>query len=578
MDRSTVLRRLVDEARPYAPRLIVALALGVVAGLAPLALAYGINLLVDQVLPHHDFHVLAIVAAIIATSQIVGNLAGYGQSYLTAYSGQMMIATFRARLFERVLAMPLAAFDRWRPGEFMSRFTSDLGLMTDAVSISLPQLVQTLVTFFGALACMMWLDWRLSLVLLGAAPFVGYSVSRFSKLISSGTDRAQARIADLSSNLSEVLQNQRVVKAFGREAFEGERFRDANERFFGANMKVTQLNQTQTPVVASIIAIALIGVVYATVTEVTLGRLHNTGEVFQFFALAGSMINPMNRFSIFMGDFARALIGAGRVFEVLDLPIERADPPDARPLPRLRGDVRFDNVTFAYDGASAPVLNGFTTEMRAGEVVALVGPSGAGKSTIVNLVLRFFEPQHGAITVDGIDIANVRLAVLRSQIAIVPQETQLWSGTIADNIRYGRLDATDDEVRAAAREANVEEFVLALPEGYDTLVGERGIRLSGGQRQRVAIARAILRDPRILLLDEATSALDSHSEHLIEMALDRLLPGRTTIIIAHRLSTIRRATKILYIEGGAIRETGTHDELLRKSGNYAALYAAQFTK
>jgi subfamily B ATP-binding cassette protein MsbA len=239
--------------------------------------------------------------------------------------------------------------------------------------------------------------------------------------------------------------------------------------------------------------------------------------------------------------------------------------------------VRFEQVTFAYED-DRPVLLDFTAEMLHGEVVALVGPSGAGKSTIVNLVPRFYEPQRGRITVDGVDIANVRLGDLRNAIAIVPQETQLFNGTIADNIRYGRLTASDDEIVAAAKEANADEFVRRLSEGYDTIVGERGIRLSGGQRQRLAIARAILRDPRILILDEATSALDSHSEALIEDALDRLLPGRTTLIIAHRLSTIRRATKILYIEGGRVRETGTHDDLIAAGGPYANLHAAQFAR
>ncbi len=283
----------------------------------------------------------------------------------------------------------------------------------------------------------------------------------------------------------------------------------------------------------------------------------------------------MNRFSIFFADFARAFVGAGRVFEVLDLPIERGDPPDAIALPQIAGDVRFENVTFAYD-ADQPVLQSFSAEMLRGEVVALVGPSGAGKSTIVNLVPRFYDPQQGRITVDGVDIARVRLDDLRGAIAIVPQETQLFSGTIADNIRYGRLGASEAEIVAAAREANAEEFIQRLPDGYRTLVGERGIRLSGGQRQRLAIARAILRDPRILILDEATSALDSHSEALIEEALDRLLPGRTTLIIAHRLSTIRRATKILYIEAGRVRETGTHESLIAAGGLYANLHAAQF--
>jgi len=246
------------------------------------------------------------------------------------------------------------------------------------------------------------------------------------------------------------------------------------------------------------------------------------------------------------------------------------------PLPEMRGDIRFENVRFAYNADAPPVLEGMSAEMLHGEVVALVGPSGSGKSTIVNLVPRFYDPQGGRITVDGIDIARLRLADLRGRIALVPQETQLFNGTIAENIRYGRLEATAAEIEAAAHEANAAEFIAKLAEGYDTLVGERGIRLSGGQRQRIAIARAILRDPRILILDEATSALDSHSEKLIEEALDKILVGRTTLIIAHRLSTIRRATKILYIEGGRVAEVGTHESLLARGGAYATLHATQF--
>jgi subfamily B ATP-binding cassette protein MsbA len=260
------------------------------------------------------------------------------------------------------------------------------------------------------------------------------------------------------------------------------------------------------------------------------------------------------------------------------LPVERDDPPGALPLASVSGRIRFEHVRFTYAAGTPPVLDDLCAEMASGETVALVGPSGAGKSTIVNLVPRFFEPQSGRITIDDVDIAAVRLGDLRDAIAIVPQETQLFNGSIADNIRYGRLDATFEEIRAAAAEANAEEFVTALPDGYQTIVGERGIRLSGGQRQRIAIARAILRDPRILILDEATSALDSHSEALIEDALDRVLVGRTTLIIAHRLSTIRRASKILYIEAGRVREVGTHETLLAAGGPYATLHAAQFAR
>jgi ATP-binding cassette, subfamily B, bacterial MsbA len=571
------LRRLLREARPYYPRLVAGSLLGVLAGVAPLTLAQvAVYLQSDVLVPHPHWDVLVLVIVLILVSQIIGNAASYGQAYLTAFSGQKMVATFRARMFDRVARMPLREFDRWRPGELQSRMSSDLGLMTDAISISLPQFVQVTVTFVAALVYIVHLDWFLAVVLFVAAPVVAYVVGKFNALIVAGTKRSQERIADLSSNLTEVLANERIVKAFRREDFERDRFAAANERYFGAYMKVTQFNQTQAPVLATIVMFALCAIIALTAREVAVGRL-SPATAWGFWTATGLLINPMNRFSIFFADFARAFVGAGRVFEILDLPVEPDDPPNAVPLPDIIGDVRFESVTFAYDDGR-PVLESFAAEMLHGEVVALVGPSGAGKSTIVNLVPRFYDPQRGRITVDGVDIANVKLGDLRNAIAIVPQETQLFNGTIADNIRYGRLDARDDEIVVAAQEANADEFVRRLPDGYATIVGERGIRLSGGQRQRIAIARAILRDPRILILDEATSALDSHSEALIEDALDRLLPGRTTLIIAHRLSTIRRATKILYIEGGRVRETGTHEDLIAAGGPYANLHAAQFAR
>jgi ATP-binding cassette, subfamily B, bacterial MsbA len=571
------LRRLLREGRPYFPRLIAGTVLGVLAGVAPLTIIKVTGLLQSDVLirqPHWD--VLALIIALIIGSQIIGNLASYGQAYITAFAGQQMVAQFRARMFDRIARMPLREFDRWRAGEFQSRMSNDLGLMTDALSISMPQFIQTVVTFIGSLVWMITLDWLLAVVLFIAAPIVAWVVNKFNRLIVGGTKRAQERIADLSSNLVEVLANERVVKAFRREAYERDRFRAANERYVGAYMKVIQFNQTQAPVLAFIVMLAICAVVALTTREIAAGRI-SPSQAWEFWAATGLLINPMNRFSIFFSDFARAFVGAGRVFEILDLPVEPDDPPSARALPSILGDIRFDRVTFAYD-EDRPVLSDFSAEMLHGEVVALVGPSGAGKSTIVNLVPRFYELQQGRITVDGVDIADVRLSDLRDAIAIVPQETQLFNGTIAENIRYGRLNATDAELVAAAQEANADEFVQKLPEGYATVVGERGIRLSGGQRQRIAIARAILRDPRILILDEATSALDSHSEALIEDALDRLLPGRTTLIIAHRLSTIRRATKILYIEGGRVRETGTHEALIAAGGAYADLHAAQFSR
>ncbi len=573
----SVLRRLLDEARPFYPRLAVALVLGVIAGLGPLAYVKAFPLIISRVIDdrRHDMTVLWEVVVGLFVVNLISNAASYGQNYLTAWSGQRLIASLRVRLFARVLGLPLGEFDKWRPGEFLARFTNDLALMTDAVSISLPQMVQTVITFLGALAYMIYTDWLLTLFLLVFAPVVNFAVATFTRLISSNTKRSQERIADLAANLSEVIGGERIVKAFGREPYETERFRDSNERYFGAYMKLTQLGQTQTPVVGMIITIALLAIVAFSAREVVVGRMDREATI-SFWSAVVLAINPLNRFATYIGDLSKALVGARRVFEILDLPVERADPPDAVPLGRVAGAISFEDVTFGYVDGTAPVLLGFSAEVGAGEIVALVGPSGAGKTTIVNLVPRFYEPQAGRITLDRIDLDAIRLGELRAAIAIVPQEALLFSGTIAENIRYGRLEASPAEVEAAAREANAEEFILDLPQGYDTPVGERGARLSGGQRQRISIARAVLRDPRILILDEATSALDSHSERLIEAALDRLLPGRTTLIIAHRLSTIRRAHKILYVEAGRLLEVGTHDELLARGGRYAALHAAQF--
>jgi len=575
--RREVIARLLREAKPYYPRLAFALVLGVIAGLGPLAFSNAFPLIIDKVVkdPQHPIGLLVLVIVGVFVVNLVASAATYGQSYLTAWSGQRLIASFRVRLFERTMRMPVAEFDRWRPGEFIARFTNDLTLMTDALSVSLPQFFVSLVTLVGAIVYMIYVDWLLSLLLFVFAPVVNVVVATFTRLISAATRRAQERVADLSANLTEVLQGERIVKAFGREGYETTRFAASNDNYFGAYMKSLQLGMTQTPIVSMIITTALLGIVAASVRETIAHRL-TSGQVFQFWTLVVLAINPLNRLAAFIGDISKGLIGASRIFEVLDLPVE---PEGARTLPAseaIRGALAFRNVTFAYNDDAPAVLHDLSATIEAGEIVALVGPSGAGKTTIVNLVPRFYEPRSGTIELDGRALSSLPLGALRAAIAIVPQEAMLFSGTIAENIAYGRLDASQPEIEAAAREANADEFVLDLPLGYETPVGERGLRLSGGQRQRISIARAVLRDPRILILDEATSALDSHSERLIEAALDRLLPGRTTLIIAHRLSTIRRANKILYIDAGRVLEMGTHDDLLARGGAYAALHAAQF--
>jgi subfamily B ATP-binding cassette protein MsbA len=580
MSRRSILHRLAGEARPYYPRIALAMGMGVLAGVLSIVPPLAFRIIINQVLvPARghapDLDALYLALGLTAVALILANCAIYGQTYLTAWSGQHLVARLRVRLFERMLNLPLGEFDKWRPGELIARFATDLQIMIDAVSVSVPQLVVALATFISSFATMIYLDWLLTLSLVLVAPILSFAVSNFQRLITASTHRAQQRIADLTANLSEILHGQRVVKSFGREQFEVGRFRGRNEDFFGAYMKLTQFIQTQPLVISTIMVAAVVAIIWLSVREVLVGRL-DTGKVFMYWGLLVNLMNPMNRVAAFFGDIGKAIVGAGRVFELLDLPVE-VDAPGALALPAVRGRIQYEDVTFRYRATEPPALRQVNATIGEGEIVALVGPSGAGKTTLANLVPRFYEPQEGRLLLDGIDVAAVRLADLRAAIAIVPQDVQLFRTSILENIRYGRVGASDAEVRAAAAEANVDEYATALPEGYATEVGERGVRLSGGQRQRIAIARAVLRDPRILILDEATSALDSHSEAMIEEALDRLLPGRTTLIIAHRLSTIRRAHRVLFIEAGRVVEMGTHDELLAKGGSYARLHAAQFS-
>ncbi|MBR1858082.1 MAG: ABC transporter ATP-binding protein, partial [Selenomonadaceae bacterium] len=425
-----------------------------------------------------------------------------------------------------------------------------------------------------SIAMMFYLDWKLSLLTLVVVPMVGYCMRIFGKKIKANGTVIQERMADITSLLQESISSIRVVKSFVREDYEIDRFCKQNELNFQAAMKNVQLTSLLTPTVEFLAAIAVTLIVWFGGYEVVNGIM-TAGSLVAFLTYAVNLANPVKRLSRIYGRMQKAMAAVDRIFYVLDMEEAITDRPDAKILPPVEGHVSVENVSFSYDGVHDALKN-VSLEVKPGQMIAFVGPSGAGKSTIANLIPRFYDVTSGSIKIDGLDIRDVTMNSLREQIGIVPQETMLFSTTIMENIRYGRLDASDDEVLAATKAANADEFIRQLPDGYNTLIGERGLNLSGGQRQRMAIARAILKNPRILILDEATSALDTESEKIVQSALDDLMVGRTSFVIAHRLSTIFDADHIFVIDHGHVVEDGSHKELLARNGVYANLYNIQF--
>jgi subfamily B ATP-binding cassette protein MsbA len=564
-------QRLVRYLRPFVAPMLGGLLLTAVASLATVGYAGAVKLLV-QAVSDRSLQGLGIALAAALALNILKNAGQYFGGYALTSVGQQVVRDIRRDLFARIQYLALPTFDKWRSGDILSRFSNDMLILVEGVS-ALPLFLSASLTLLAGLAAMFYLNWKLTLVTMAVAPLVSWAVYRFSGVLRRVTTIALNRVADLNSLLQESLESMRIIKAFTREPYEIARFEDRNDANFGASMKLAQISLTQTPVVDFVVMIGVLILAGFSLYQVVSGTLTYT-QFFMFFTVTATVANPIAQLSNYVGSLNKAYAAATRVFELMELPVETSDEADKTELHDVRGAVEFKDVRFSYDGAR-DVLKGISASVAPGEIVALVGPSGAGKTTLVNLVPRFYDATGGALLVDGHDVAGVTLRSLRGAIAVVPQDPQLFSDSIEENIRYGRLDATHVQIEEAARLANAHEFISKLPDGYATLVGSRGMRLSGGERQRVAIARAILRDPRILILDEATSSLDAHSEALIGEALDHLLVGRTTFIIAHRLSTIRRAATILVLAEGKIAEQGTHDELLRRGGLYASLYEKQ---
>lgn len=566
--------RLLAYIKPYKKRLAAAVVCIIMAAGANLYLPWIIKDMIDDVLMSKDMLMLNLIAAGILVVMFTRGVFYYGQSYLVSYVGQRVIIDVRSMLFRKFQKMPLSYYDRQQTGTVMSYITNDVSAMQSAIVDNLIELVTESSILIGSLAMMIYLDWKLSLLTLMTIPLVGFAMKIFGRKLKRSSTVIQERAAEITSLLQESISAIRVVKSFVRETYEIRRFEEQNWRNFQAAMKNVKLSSLLTPTVEFLAAIAVTFIVWFGGYEVV-NEVITAGELVAFLTYAVNLANPVKRLSRVYAAIQRAMAAADRVFAVMDLEEKITDVPGAKPLPPIKGQVEFKDITFSYKEGQ-PALQHISLKAEPGQMIALVGPSGSGKSTIANLIPRFYDVDSGTITIDGHDIRQVTADSLREQIGLVPQETMLFSTTVMENIRYGRLDATDEEVVEAARAANAEEFIKELPEGYDTRLGERGLNLSGGQRQRLAIARAILKNPRVLILDEATSALDTESEKIVQDALDKLMVGRTSFVIAHRLSTIFNADQIFVVENGHLREHGTHEELLAAGGLYSNLYNIQF--
>ena len=566
--------RLLAYIRPYLKRLCFAIVCIIFAAGANLYVPWIIKDMIDKVLVDKDFALLNLICIGIVLVFLFRGIFYFGQSYLVSYIGQRVIIDVREVMFRKFQRMPMAYFDKHQTGETMSYITNDVGAIQEALVDNLIELFTESSILIGSIVMMLYLDWKLTLLTLIVVPMVGYAMRIFGKKIKANGTVIQERIADITSLLQESISSIRVVKSFVREDYEIDRFNKQNELNFQAVMKNVQLNSLLTPTVEFLAAIAVTLIVWFGGYEVINGIM-TAGSLVAFLTYAVNLANPVKRLSRIYGRLQKAMAAVDRVFAVLDLDEAITDKPNAKPLPQVKGHVTVENISFSYDGIH-DALRDVSLEVKPGQMIAFVGPSGAGKSTIANLIPRFYDVNSGSIKIDDMDIRDVTIDSLREQIGIVPQETVLFSTTVMENIRYGRLDATDEEVLAASIAANCDEFIRQLPDGYQTAIGERGLNLSGGQRQRLSIARAILKNPRILILDEATSALDTESEKIVQSALDDLMVGRTSFVIAHRLSTIFNADHIFVIDHGHICEDGTHEELLALKGVYANLYNIQF--
>lgn len=569
------IRRIFALRKSYRRRLYVAVVLALLSSAVGLTVPLGLKALIDAVFQSGDAALLDVIALALFGLFILQSFFSFGSSYWLEWVGERVVADLRKKLYEHLQKLGFRYFADMRLGEITSRLTNDVSSIRTALTDSLPQTITVTFSLVGSVALMIMLNWRLSMLVFLTVPLVTLASRYFGNKIRKLARDIQDDLADSTAIAEDALGAIRIVKAFAREPYEVRRYADSVEHLFGTSKRKILLTSIFWSGMGVMFMSTLVLIFWFGGQEVLAGRL-TTGDLVAFIFYAFSISRSVSQISRLYTSLNSAVGASDRIFDLLGETPEIEDQSDALALSPVRGDVVFDDVSFTYE-AELEVLTEISFKVNAGQVIAIVGPSGAGKTTLINLIPRFYDPQSGSIYIDGTDIRGVTKQSLRQQVGIVPQDVHLFGTTIRENIRYGRLDATDEEIEQAARDANAYDFIMDQPQGFDARIGEKGVKLSGGQRQRMAIARALLKDPQILLLDEATSSLDSESESQIQEALDRLMKNRTTFIIAHRLSTVQHADRILVLNKGRVVQDGVHEGLIAEQGLYQHLYNLQFS-
>ncbi len=544
-----------------------------VVGVTTSALAFLVKPALDEIFLKRNADMLKLIPLAVIGIYLVKGTCNYFQTVLMNFIGQRIVADLRAELYRKIQIQSLAFFTKHPTGVLMSRITNDVGYIQGAVSEAVTALLKDSFTLLCLVIVIFYRDWQLAIVAMFVFPLAVYPIAKFGQKMRQIATRAQVTLGSLTSLLQETISGTRIVKAFGMEAHENNRFSVENERLFRLSLKSISINAVSSPFMEFLGGLGISAIIFYGGYQVIHGQ-STPGTFFSFLTALIMLYEPVKRLTNVNNTIQQGIAGAERVFSIMDLVPEIRNRPDAVPLPRISREIEIRNVTFRYE--EAPVLKNINLRIRTGEAVAFVGMSGGGKTTLVNLIPRFYDVTDGMILIDGQDIRNVTIESLRGQIAIVTQQTILFNDTVRNNIAYGDISKTEDQIVEAAKAAHAHDFILRLPKGYETVIGEQGTKLSGGERQRISIARALLKNAPILILDEATSSLDSEAEIEVQDALENLMKGRTTLVIAHRLSTIRNADRIIVLVNGEIREEGTHETLLSRHGEYSRLYNMQF--